>query len=148
MPGHIHLFISTPPQNAPSLLINWFKGISARMYNYWYGEPHIKWTSSYYVGTAGTVSADTIRKIYRRTEIKMKTAYKFRMYPNKQQEAMLDLTLETCRHLYNTALADRKNSYELEDIRRTYEDQAAILTVERRTTRTLAQCMLIAYRMS
>jgi hypothetical protein len=88
--------------------------------------------SSYYVGTAGTVSADTIRKIYRRTEIKMKTAYKFRMYPNKQQEAMLDLTLETCRHLYNTALADRKNSYELEDIRRTYEDQAAILTVEKK----------------
>jgi putative transposase len=44
MPGHIHLFISSPPQNAPSLLINWFKGISARMYNYWYGEPHIKWT--------------------------------------------------------------------------------------------------------
>ncbi|MDD3552839.1 MAG: IS200/IS605 family transposase, partial [Methanothrix soehngenii] len=23
MPDHIHLFISSPPQNAPSLLINW-----------------------------------------------------------------------------------------------------------------------------
>ena len=39
----------------------------------------------------------------------MKTAYKFRMYPNKQQEASLDLTLDTCRCLYNLALADRKN---------------------------------------
>jgi len=62
----------------------------------------------------------------------MKTAYKFRMCPNKQQEAMLDVTLETCRHLYNTALADRKHSYELEGISRSYEDQAAILTLEKK----------------
>lgn len=62
MPDHIHLFISSPPQNAPSLLINWFKGISARMYNYWYNETAIKWTNSYYVGTAGTVTAETIKK--------------------------------------------------------------------------------------
>jgi putative transposase len=63
----------------------------------------------------------------------MKTAYKFRMCPNKQQEAMLDLTLETCRQLYNLALADRKNAYEVEGISRTYEDQAAMLTVERKS---------------
>lgn len=62
----------------------------------------------------------------------MKTAYKFRMYPSKQQEAMFDLTLETCRHLYNTALADRKNCYELEGISRSYEDQAATLTFEKK----------------
>ncbi|MDD1762105.1 MAG: helix-turn-helix domain-containing protein, partial [Methanothrix sp.] len=30
------------------------------------------------------------------------------MYPNKQQEASLDLTPDTCRYLYNQALADRK----------------------------------------
>ena len=62
----------------------------------------------------------------------MKTACKFRMYPNKQQEAILDLTLETCRHFYNTALADRKNCYELEGISRSYEDQAAVLTLEKK----------------
>ena len=61
----------------------------------------------------------------------MKTAYKFRMYPSRQQEALLDVTLETCRHLYNIALADRKNSYELEGISRSYEDQAAVLTEEK-----------------
>ena len=65
------------------------------------------------------------------TEIKMKTAYKFGMYPNKHQEALLDVTLETCRHLYNTALADRKNTYEKEGKSRSYEDQAAILTTEK-----------------
>jgi putative transposase len=64
MPDHIHLFVSSPPQNAPSLLINWFKGISARMFNYWYGksDEHLKWTNSYYVGTAGTVTPETIKK--------------------------------------------------------------------------------------
>jgi len=45
---------------------------------------------------------------------------------------MLDLTLETCRHLYNLALADRKNAYEVEDICRCYEDQAAMLTAEKK----------------
>ena len=62
----------------------------------------------------------------------MKTAYKFRMYPNKQQETSLDLTLDTCRHLYNLALADRKNAYEQESISRTYEDQAARLVAEKK----------------
>jgi putative transposase len=62
----------------------------------------------------------------------MKTAYKFRMYPNRQQEAQLNLNLETCRHLYNLALADRKYSYETEGISRTYEDQAAMLVVEKK----------------
>lgn len=62
----------------------------------------------------------------------MKTAYKFRLYPNKLQEAQLDLTLDTCRHLYNTALADRKNAYEAEGINRGYEDQAAMLVSEKK----------------
>jgi len=62
----------------------------------------------------------------------MKTAYKFRMYPNKKQEVSLNLTLETCRHLYNLALADRKNAYETEGISRTYEDQAAMLVAEKK----------------
>lgn len=62
----------------------------------------------------------------------MKTACKFRMYPNTRQEAMLDLALETCRHLYNVALADRKNAYEMEGISQTYEDQAAMLTAEKK----------------
>jgi transposase len=42
----------------------------------------------------------------------MKTTYKFRLYPNKGQEAKLDFTLETCRHLYNAALAARKVAWD------------------------------------
>ena len=33
MPDHVHLFVSSPPQNSPSLLANWFKGISSCVYN-------------------------------------------------------------------------------------------------------------------
>ena len=61
----------------------------------------------------------------------MRTAYKFRMYPNKQQEAVLGMTLETCRHLWNNALADRKNQWEQHHKNTSYEDQAAILTLEK-----------------
>lgn len=62
MPDHIHLFVSSPPQYAPSLLINWFKGISSRLYNHRFTDSHIQWTNAYYVGTAGTVSKETIQK--------------------------------------------------------------------------------------
>ena len=63
----------------------------------------------------------------------MKTAYKFRLYPNRQQEAQLALTLDTCRHLWNKALADRKNAWEREGITRSYEDQAALLVSEKQS---------------
>ena len=66
------------------------------------------------------------------------------MYPNRQQEAQLELTLDTCRHLYNLALADQKNAYEQEGISRSYEDQAAILTIERKNgnfTGIYAHCL-------
>ena len=62
MPDHIHLFVSSPPQNSPSLIVNWFKGISSRVYNYRFKDIHLKWTNAYYVGTAGTVSKETIQK--------------------------------------------------------------------------------------
>lgn len=61
----------------------------------------------------------------------MRTAYKFRIYPNRQQEAMLDDTLETCRQLWNIALEDRKNAWEQGGISRSYEDQARLLTEEK-----------------
>ena len=31
-------------------------------------------------------------------------AYKFRIYPDKNQQAALIFTLNTCRHLYNAAI--------------------------------------------
>lgn len=61
MDDHVHLFVGSPPRNAPSLLVNWLKGISARYYNDRH-EDRIKWTRSYYVGTTGSVSKDAIEQ--------------------------------------------------------------------------------------
>lgn len=40
--------------------------------------------------------------------------YKFRLYPNKEQESKLLEWLDTCRWIYNTALAQRKEAWERE----------------------------------
>jgi putative transposase len=61
MPDHVHLFIGSPPKNAPSLIVNWVKGISARKYNQRYDD-HVKWTRSYYVGTAGSASKGAVEQ--------------------------------------------------------------------------------------
>jgi len=34
---------------------------------------------------------------------------KYRLYPTKDQIVKLEATLDTCRHLYNNSLAERKN---------------------------------------
>jgi len=61
----------------------------------------------------------------------MKTAYKFRIYVKKQQEARLNHTLEVCRHLWNDDLADRNNTWKEQGITRTYNQQAALLRIEK-----------------
>ena len=61
MPDHVHLFVGSPPRNAPSLILNWVKGISARNYNQRYDD-RVKWTRSYYVGTAGSASKGAIEQ--------------------------------------------------------------------------------------
>ncbi|GKZ15929.1 IS200/IS605 family transposase [Haladaptatus sp. T7] len=61
MPDHVHLFIGSPPKNAPSLIVNWVKGISARKYNNRYDD-RVKWTRSYYVDTAGSASKGAVKR--------------------------------------------------------------------------------------
>ena len=67
-PDPVHLFFSAPPAVAPSLAIQWFKGSTARSL---FAEfPPLRrvlrrghlWAPSCSVGTAGRVSAETIRR--------------------------------------------------------------------------------------
>lgn len=44
----------------------------------------------------------------------MLKTYKYRLYPSKSQQLLLEQTLETCRRWYNTCLAERKEAYENE----------------------------------
>ena len=41
----------------------------------------------------------------------MRKAYRFRIYPSKEQRRILERTLQTCRILYNNLLAERRDSY-------------------------------------
>jgi putative transposase len=51
----------------------------------------------------------------------MKKAYTFRIYPSKNQEVKLNRTLNTCRHLYNDALQERKREAELNQLKRDFQ---------------------------
>ena len=73
-PDHVHLFFSAPPAIASSLAIQWFKGISARTLFAEFPALRAKlrrghlWAPSFYLGTAGQVSAETIKRYIERTE--------------------------------------------------------------------------------
>ncbi len=41
----------------------------------------------------------------------MRKTYKFRLYPNKEQRRIFEQTLQTCRILYNSLLAERRDTY-------------------------------------
>jgi putative transposase len=67
-PDHVHLFVSMPPTLSIANAIKLFKGISARQLRLMFPALRKRirsdrlWAPSYYVGTAGHVSAETIRK--------------------------------------------------------------------------------------
>lgn len=69
----------------------------------------------------------------------MRRAWKYRLYPNKKQEQALTTMLETHRHLYNRALAERKDAWEQEKRIVSYQEQSAHLKTERLTNSYLAQ---------
>jgi putative transposase len=70
MPDHVHLFVSAPPKYAPAQVVRLFKGVTSgklkQAFEYlrrqYWGKNATLWAESYYVGTAGHVSAETIRK--------------------------------------------------------------------------------------
>ena len=68
MPDHIHLFISAPPFESPTAIVKVVKGVTAK--RIFERFPHLRqifrrgsiWSPSYYVGTAGNVSAEVIKR--------------------------------------------------------------------------------------
>jgi putative transposase len=68
----------------------------------------------------------------------MQKAYRFRAYPNREQSEAMTGLLDTHRHLYNRALAERKTAYETDKHTVTYLEQSAHLKTERRENPYLA----------
>lgn len=68
MPDHCHLFVSSHPKHAPSNIIKILKGTSAR--KIFMRFPYLKkslwgghlWNPSYYIGTVGNISKETVLK--------------------------------------------------------------------------------------
>jgi len=65
MPDYVHLFVSCPPRVAATQIVFRLKGYTSRVlrkeFLYLMRMPSL-WTRSYFVSTAGNVSADTIRR--------------------------------------------------------------------------------------
>lgn len=53
----------------------------------------------------------------------IRKSYKFRIYPSKSQVAKLENTLGLCRELYNAALQERRDAYDLNRVSISYFDQ-------------------------
>ncbi|MFZ3166002.1 MAG: transposase [Candidatus Methanoperedens sp.] len=51
----------------------------------------------------------------------MRKTFQFRIYPNKNQEVILNRTLSTCRRLYNDSLAERKKQAELNQLKQQFD---------------------------
>ena len=74
-PDHVHLFLSAHQKYAPSEISRTIKSITARkmweqheayLQEYLWGGGF--WERSYYIGTAGQVSSETIEQYIERTE--------------------------------------------------------------------------------
>ncbi|WP_328805807.1 IS200/IS605 family transposase [Sabulicella rubraurantiaca] len=65
---HVHVFVSAPPRWSPAQLANLLKGYTSRYLREQFPELKRRcgrdqlWTQAYYVGTAGEMSAQTIRR--------------------------------------------------------------------------------------
>jgi putative transposase len=66
MPDHVHLFVSAPPTEAPQHLANQFKGYTSRVLRKRFAHLRSRlpslWSRSYYVGSAGTVTEETVKR--------------------------------------------------------------------------------------
>jgi putative transposase len=57
----------------------------------------------------------------------VRKTFKYRLYPNKQQQRLLDIQLEECRWLYNELLAARRDAWEQrQESLRLYDQQATL----------------------
>ncbi|GAA4014071.1 IS200/IS605 family transposase [Deinococcus rubellus] len=65
MPDHVHLFLGTDPDVSPTQVMHALKGYTSRVLRQEFPQLQTMpalWTRSYWVSTAGNVSAETIQK--------------------------------------------------------------------------------------
>ena len=74
MPDHVHLFLEANPFDSPINIVKVFKGVSSLRISKRFPELReqmwrgVLWSPSYYVGTAGHVSAEVIERYIKEQE--------------------------------------------------------------------------------
>jgi putative transposase len=68
----------------------------------------------------------------------MIASFQYRLYPTQEHEIVLNNTLETCRHLFNGALAERIDAYQYEGKTIGYNEQQNQLPLLKETAQPLA----------
>ena len=102
---HVHIMFRAQPKSEISKFINAYKSASSRLLKKEFPQIREKlwketfWSQSFCLLTAGGAPIET-------------RAYKFRLYPDRQQEVLFHKTFGCCRFLYNRMLADKKEMYE------------------------------------
>jgi IS605 OrfB family transposase len=131
VPDHVHLFVSAPPKFSPAEIVRLFKGITSRRLKkefeslrrqYWDKNATL-WAEGYYVGTAGHVSAETIKRYIEESQKKsfqglkyqnncatfssMKLIAQIKLLPTPEQANALRQTIEqanaACQFVSDTA---------------------------------------------
>jgi transposase len=69
----------------------------------------------------------------------MLKAFRYKLYPTPPQAQALEQMLETCRHLYNRCLAERRDAWQNEGNSLNYYDQAHQLKDRRKQNEDLAK---------
>jgi len=68
MPDHVHIFLSATPQHSPMMIAKILKGVSGLQLFKKYPDLKKKlwgghiWSPSYYVGTAGNVTSENVKR--------------------------------------------------------------------------------------
>jgi putative transposase len=110
-PDYVHLFVKASPKLAPNRVIGEIKGYTSRVLRQEYPELRSKlptlWTRSYFVSTHGHISDGVIQRYI---EVMLR-AYRFRLYPNRMQDAALSHHLWLSKELWNRMLDYSKRKY-------------------------------------
>ena len=87
MPDHIHLFVEADPFDSPTNIVKIFKGVTGLRMSRKFPDIESKlwrgvmWSPSYYVGTDGHVSAETIERYIKRAADRVEAWFIYRLKP-------------------------------------------------------------------
>lgn len=123
---HVHILFRAHPNSEISKFINAYKSASSRLLKKEFPQIRQKlwkecfWSQSFCLLTTGGAPIEVIRKYiesqgeksHKRADLMANKAYKFRIYPNREQKTLFAKTFGCVRFIYNKMLDDKIKYYE------------------------------------